>query len=90
MPKKIIEHRDKLGQLLNVGDAVCYPYRSNLEFGTVKKLHPKMVKVWEVGQHMKWYNGANRYPQDLVKVEGPAVTMYLLRANSTPVDKIAY
>jgi hypothetical protein len=88
MPKKIIEYRDKLGQLLNVGDAVCYPYRNDLVFGTVKKLYPKMVKVWEVGQHMRWYNGSNKYPQDLVKVEGPAVTMYLLRANSI-VDKAA-
>ena len=89
MSKKIIEHRDKLGQVLNVGDAVCYPYRNNLEFGTVKTLYPKMVKVWEVGQHISWYNGSNKYPQDLIKVEGPAVTMYLLKANST-VDRVAY
>jgi hypothetical protein len=88
MSKKITEHRDKLGQILNVGDAVCYPYRSSLEFGTVKTLYPKMVKVWEVGQHMRYYTGNNKYPQDLVKVEGPAVTMYLLRANST-VDRVA-
>jgi hypothetical protein len=83
MSKKIIEHRDKLGQVLNVGDAVCYPYRNNLEFGTVKKLYPKMIKVWEVGEMSRWYIGSKKYPQDLVKVEGPAVTMYLLRANST-------
>ena len=83
MSKKIIEHRDKLGQVLNVGDAVCYPYRNDLVFGIVKKFYPKMIKVWEVGQHMRLYNGSNKYPQDLVKVEGPAVTMYLLRANST-------
>jgi len=42
-----------------------------------------MVKVWEVGQTLRYYTGNNKYPQDLVKVEGPAVTMYLLRANST-------
>jgi len=47
-----------------------------------------MVKVWEVGQTLRYYTGNNKYPQDLVKVEGPAVTMYLLRANST-VDRVA-
>jgi hypothetical protein len=88
MLKKITEHRDKLGQLLNVGDAVCYPDRNSLEFGTVKKLNPKMITVWEMGSHSKWYTGSRKYPQDLIKVEGPAVTMHLLRANST-VDKAA-
>jgi hypothetical protein len=39
-----------------------------------------MIKV---GEMSRWYTGSKKYPQDLVKVEGPAVTMYLLRANST-------
>jgi hypothetical protein len=79
MPKEIPEHRDKLGRLLSVGDAVCYPYHNSLELGTVKKLNPKMVTVWEVGSHSKWYTGAKKYPQDLIKVDGPEVTMYLLK-----------
>lgn len=78
--KKQLEHRDKLGKLLAVGDAVCYPSRNSLELGTVKKLNPKMVKVWEAGYGAsKWYSGSNKYPQDLVKVDGPEVTMYLLK-----------
>lgn len=75
----VIEHRDKLGRLLAVGDAVCYPDRNSLELGTVKKLNPKMVKVHEAGISGTWYSGSNKYPQDLVKVDGPEVTMYLLK-----------
>jgi hypothetical protein len=81
--KSVLEHRDKLGKLLAVGDAVCYPDRNSLELGTVKKLNPKMVKVFEAGRaNSKWYSGSNKYPQDLVKIDGPEVTMYLLKINS--------
>lgn len=80
--KEIPEHRDKLDRVLSVGDTVCYPSHNSLELGTVKKLNPKMVKVWEIGKHSKWYTGSNRYPSDLVKVEGPEVTIYLLKNSS--------
>ncbi len=83
MAKELPEHRDKLGRLLNIGDAVCYPSHNSLELGTVKKLNPKMVTVWETGRHSKWYTGSRKYPQDLVKVEGAEVTMYLLKMNTS-------
>ena len=82
MTKEIPEHKDKLGRLLAVGDAVCYPSQNSLELGTVKKLNPKMVKVYEAGRRSTWYTGNNKYPSDLVKVDGPEVTMYLLRQNT--------
>jgi len=73
-------HLDKLGREIEVGDAVCYPVLNSLEVGTVKKLHAKMITVWEAGQtHYSWYSGSKKYPKDLVKVEGPEVTMYLLK-----------
>jgi hypothetical protein len=84
MAKAIPEHRDKLGRVLAVGDAVCYPCQNSLDLGTVKKLNPKMVKVMEAGRSAsKWYTGSNKYPSDLVKVEGAEVTMYLLRMSSS-------
>lgn len=76
------EHRDKLGRVLAVGDAVCYPSSNSLELGTVKKLNPKMVKVYKAGRSGTWYSGDNKYPQDLVKIEGPEVSMYLLRMSA--------
>jgi hypothetical protein len=83
VPKAPIEHKDKLGRVLSVGDAVCYPSHNSLELGTIKKLNPKMVKVWEAGRQAgRWYTGSNKYPGDLVKVDGAEVTMYLLKMNT--------
>jgi hypothetical protein len=84
MAKAQPEHRDKLGRMLAVGDAVCYPSHNSLGLGTIKKINPKMIKVFEAGRaNSKWYSGSNKYPQDLVKIDGPEVTMYLLRMNSS-------
>lgn len=79
MSKAEIVHKDKLGRVLAISDAVCYPDRNSLELGTVRKLNPKMVTVWEVGSHGAWYSGSRKYPNDLIKVEGPEVTIYLLK-----------
>ena len=85
MSEKELIHKDKLGRIIKVGDAVCYPYRNSLEFGTIKKLNKIMVKVWEVGEHSTWYSGVNKYPNDVVIVDGPEVTMYLLKTKSSQI-----
>jgi hypothetical protein len=48
--------------------------------GTVAKLNPKMVGVKGVSN--RWAD-CNKYPQELVKVSGSEVTMYLLRKSTT-------
>lgn len=75
------EHKDILGQLLAVGDAVVFPSSNSMYVGTVTKLNPKMVKVKRVGAKTKW-GEINKYPTDLAKVSGPEVTMYLLTKQS--------
>ena len=70
------DHRDLLGQPLTIGDCVVFPSSNTMYVGTVIKLNPKMVKVKRVGQKYSWEQ--NKYPQDLVRVSGPEVTMYLL------------
>lgn len=80
---KQIEHFDKLGALLNVGDYVAYPHMSTLQIGQIIKLNPKMVKIKGVNKPPKrqWREspGVNRYPHDCVLVSGDLVTMYILR-----------
>jgi hypothetical protein len=75
------EHKDRLGRLLKIGDCVVYPSHNSLSVGTVKKLNPKMIKVVPVGtkHRSSW---SNKYPQDIVVVDGPEVTMYLLKMNA--------
>jgi hypothetical protein len=85
MAKAVVEHKDKLGRVLKVGDCVAYPESNRLEIGTIKKVTPKMTMVAELGSKIKWYNGNGhrKYPGDLVLLEGPEVTMYLLRMNTS-------
>jgi hypothetical protein len=73
-------HMDKLGQPLAEGDCVAYPQSNTLYIGTITNLNPKMVKVVQVGAK-SWYGtaGTNKYPNDLVKLDGESVTMYLLK-----------
>jgi hypothetical protein len=81
MAKEIPEHKDRLGRLLKEGDCVVYPSHNSLSVGTVKKLNPKMVKVVPVGTKYR-SSGSNKYPNDIVVVEGAEVTMYLLKMNA--------
>lgn len=71
------KHSDLLGQPLDVGDCVVYPYHNSMTVGTVTKLNPKMVGVASIRSK----SAKNKYPTDIVKVSGPEVTMYLLLNN---------
>jgi hypothetical protein len=76
----IPEHRDKLGRLLKVGDCVAYPASNSLVIGVIKKVNPKMVGVAMLGKRS--WGPKNKYPFDCVLLEGPEVSMYLLKENS--------
>lgn len=74
------EHRDRLGRLLKIGDCVAFPQSNTLYIGTIKKLSPKMAIVARVGAKSRWEQDGNRkYPADLVLLDGPEVTMYLIK-----------
>jgi hypothetical protein len=81
MPKEIPEHCDKLGRKLSVGDCVVYPQHNSLVVGTIKKFNPKMIKVSKVPAS-RWGGETNKYPSDLVRVDGPEVTMFLIKNSS--------
>jgi hypothetical protein len=78
--KSPIQHQDLFGQPLEIGDCVVYPRSNSMTVGTVAKLNPKMVGV--KGVSSRWAD-CNKYPQELVKVSGSEVTMYLLKKIST-------
>ena len=80
MAKEIFEHKDKLGRVLAIGDCVVYPDGNTLDIGTIKKFSPKMIRVQEVPTG-KWKGREkSKYPNDMVKVEGPEVTMFLIKS----------
>jgi hypothetical protein len=78
MTKTPVEHLDLFGQPLEVGDCVVYPRSNNMHVGTVSKLNPKMVGV----KGIERWGSCNKYPQELVKVSGAEVTMYLLKKSA--------
>jgi len=77
MSKEVPEHRDKLDRLIKVGDCVAYPSSNSLVIGVVSKLNPKMVGVSQLGKN-RW-GDSNKYSNDLVILDGPDVTMYLIK-----------
>jgi hypothetical protein len=58
-----------------VGDFVAFPDRNSLEVGVVKKLNPKMIGVGRI----KSKYSHNKYPADIVRLDGPEVSIYLLK-----------
>ena len=74
-------HLDKLGRWIEVGSCVAVAHHNSLEVATVVKLTPKMVKIKiaNTATHA-WYSGVhNKYGDQMVVIDGPEVTMYLLK-----------
>ena len=76
--KVIPVHRDQLGRELNMGDCVAYPQSNTLVIGVVRKINPKMIGVRKIGKR-GWGTEKNKYPSDCVKLEGPEVTMFIIK-----------
>jgi hypothetical protein len=71
---------DFLKRKLELGDSVVFipPYSKTMTLGRVVAFSPKMVRV----VYRSWGNTdseSSRYPGELVKVDGPDLTMYLLK-----------
>lgn len=75
MPNEIPVHKDIIGNEIKVGSTVVYPYHNSLKVASVTKLNPKMINVVAIGR--SWND--RKYPNDLLVVEDPKITMYLLK-----------
>lgn len=69
-----ITHKDILGNVIKVGDTVVYPNHNHLRIASVTKVNPKMINVTAVGRKYP----DRKYPSDLLVVEDPKITLYLL------------
>lgn len=75
-----IDFVDKLGQPIKEGDCVAWPDHNTLEIGIIVKVNPKMVKVKRIESPKKWEPSTwNKYPHNVIKLEGPAVSIYILK-----------
>lgn len=81
MEKETITHKDRLGRELQVGDCVAVAHQNQLMIGLIKKLNPKMIKVSELGT--RYRSEYNKYSSECVRLDGPEVSMYLLKHKTT-------
>ena len=78
-----IEHRDRLGKLIKVGDFIAAADNNRLSVGIVNKINPKMIQYKTVSKEKFWHGRrVNKYPDDTVVIEGPEVSIYLLKNTS--------
>jgi len=70
-----VVHRDILGNVLKLDDNVVYPDHNRMRIGNVVKLNPKMVNVKAIGRS----SPDRKYPQELLVVDDPKLTMYILK-----------
>jgi hypothetical protein len=70
-------HKDRLGRNLTVGDCVAVAHRNELMVAVIKRCAPKMIVVSELGT--KYRSEYRKYPSECVLLDGPEVSMYLLK-----------
>jgi hypothetical protein len=81
--KEPIEHRDLLNKKIAVGNIVAFAESGTQYVGKITKLTPKRVKISRITAPnlYRWYipSEYQRPPSDVVIVEGPHVTAYILK-----------
>lgn len=73
-----MQHKDRIDRPLNVGDCVAYSNGGHMSIGIIDKLNNKMVRVRPLRSKSTYH----RYPFDVVLLQGPEVTIYLLKNSS--------
>jgi hypothetical protein len=73
----VILHTDIIGNPIKLNDTVVYPSHNTLKIATVKKINPKMINIVAVGRNYP----DRKYPSDLLVVDDPKITMYMLKHN---------
>jgi len=79
------ESKDQLGQSIYQGDCVAFCHQNHLIIGIVKRINPVMLRVEKLGKKQRWGPDAyNKYPSQCVKLNGPHVSMYLIKISGEP------
>lgn len=74
----IYTHFDRIGKQLTVGDIVVYPNGNHIDIGKIKKFNPKMLTITSVNPNDR--KNYIKYPNDVIKLEGAEITMFLLQS----------
>jgi hypothetical protein len=79
MAKELPQHKDKIGQSIELGKIVAYPVSgTQLGVGVVEKIHTVMITVKNVSDK-GWRREVHRYPAQVVIINDiPETLMYVL------------
>jgi hypothetical protein len=77
-------HCDKLGRTISLDDFVAIPDHDILLVGKIIKLNPGTVQIKVFDPQNDYYNGStiNKYSMDTAIINGPDVSLYLLKNSS--------
>ena len=78
--KEQVTHYDCVGNSLKIGDCIAVAHHNELLVAVIKKMNPKMVKVAILKKGYK--REYNKYPEQCALLEGPQVTMFMLKASA--------
>jgi hypothetical protein len=87
-----VEHVDAIGRPLKVGDPVAVPGgTTTLLIGRITAIGAKQIRIVKFGQPdrsvdrrgIEKVNGKLRYPSESVLLDGPDITIYLLKYAGT-------
>jgi len=82
--KPVIEHKDKLGKIIKVGDFVAAPYGTrDLRICSVESINPKMISVKPAStEYQSWRSISMKYPKDLIVIKDIEITKYFMTTPS--------
>ena len=72
-------HRDLLGRIVAVDDAVAFTDKNSLYVGKVIKITPKQVRVVDLLSKYPSEYGQLKYTRQCVLIGGPDLTLHLLK-----------
>ena len=77
--------KDFLGKDLKIGDAVSLviPRYRDIAVGVITRATAKKLVINYFDESNKRTWKAHKYPKQLIKVDGPELSMYLLKINMT-------
>lgn len=74
-----MNHIDKFGKPISVGDYVLYPYNNELAVGKVIDCTPKMVRITRIPRHVKPHPGFLVYADRTYLIKEEELIMYILK-----------
>ena len=79
------QHKDFIGQDINVGDYVACISKGTMTLGLVTKLNPTMVQFKRLHSRYNWYDGelTNRRPTEIVVLGDNAHISFFLLTKET-------